>query len=311
MAACAGAFPAAGLRAQAPALAATEPGAGAAVHSVTILTQGLKFCEGPVFDRAGRLFVCEMPPHRLTRIYPDGRQEPWVVTGGTPNGAIRGIDGRIWVADSGRNEILAIGTTGAADGKIEVICKDCDGQPFKGPNDLVMDHAGNVYFTDPVGSDRAHPIGCVYRYDAATKKATRIADNIAFPNGIVLSDDEKTLYIGETQRQSVWAYALHADGTLGERKLASLLNEGKPWDGPDGIALDSKGRLLACEFGMRCVAVFDHGKLVDKIPIPDGQTTNLEFGGPHHDMLYITGGEKGAVYVTQWDCPGQMMAGDK
>lgn len=278
--------------------------------AVETIAVGLKFPEGPVFDKLGHLYVCEMQRKQLTRISPDGTTEKYLDTGGVPNGAIRGLDGRLILCDNTLKAIIAVTVEpGEHEKKIELITKAFGpaDTPFKGPNDVVSDRAGNLYFTDPVQSSKKNPVGGVYRYDAKTKATTQLINNFAFPNGIVLSDDERTLYIAETEAQSIWAYARNADGSLGQRQLAGELKEGH---GPDGIALDSKGRLIAAWFGGKCLAVFEKGKLTEKIDIPDQNPTNIEFGGTKHDELYITGSKDGTVLKLKWPCPGQKMAAD-
>jgi gluconolactonase len=290
-----------------------DPMAEAATNpDLMVVAKDLGFPEGPVFDAEGHLYVCEMghKPPRVARISPDGTVDTFVETGGCPNGAAISPDGRLWACDNRLKAIIAVTLSGPDEKKIETICKECNGQPFKGPNDIIFDAVGNAYFSDPVGSGAKNPIGCVYRWDAKAKTVSRVIEKLAYPNGVVLSDDFKTLYVAETEAKSVWAYPIKEDGSVGERKLAGELKEGH---GPDGIALDSRGRLLAAWYGGSCVAVFDpaKGELIKKVALPDENPTNLEFGGARRDVLYITCTKTGTVRRLKWDCPGQKLAGEK
>jgi sugar lactone lactonase YvrE len=98
--------------------------------------------------------------------------------------------------------------------------------------------------------------GAVY-YVSPEGKISRLIDNMAFPNGIALSPDEKTLYIGETSRNAVWRVGLEEPGAITVRgaRIMAYLNGGA---GPDGLAVDEKGNVY--------VAYFDAGEVVVLTP---------------------------------------------
>src|SRR5438067_2232600 len=109
---------------------------------------------------------------------------------------------------------------------------------------------------------------CVY-YAAADGKVTRLIDNLPNPNGVILSPDEKTLYVIPSGQAEMMAYPVESPGKLGEGKVFCTLKqpEGRKGGG-DGLTVDSKGNLyITSALGLQ---VFDPaGKLLGVIKIPE------------------------------------------
>ena len=130
------------------------------------IASGLRFPEGPVALPGGDVLVCEIAAGRITRIAPDGARTVAAETGGGPNGAALGPDGRLWVCNNGGMEwfdrdgkLFPIGCARDYEGgsiqrinletsAVETVWRDCEGEPLKGPNDLVFDRTGGLWFTD-------------------------------------------------------------------------------------------------------------------------------------------------------------------
>ena len=141
------------------------------------------------------------------------------------------------------------------------------------PNDLAADGTGGAYFT----------AGCVYY--AGPQGVSVVAEDIT-TNGIVLSADQKTLFV--TNRSSVEAFDVAGPGRLANRRTYAKLPE---TDAADGIALDSDGRLYATTVAspMPGVHVFDRtGKHLGLIPTPR-PVISLAFGGPDKKTLFVVG----------------------
>jgi gluconolactonase len=147
---------------------------------------GLKAPEGPAYDGLGNVVVSNTGADYVTRFDEQGKAEVlWrasstAFTFQKTNGMTYYRDGSLFVCDFGRKVIIRI----YPDGRQELYADQYDGQPFKGPNDLAFDPRGNLYFTDPKGSDEHTPTGCVYRVESGSRKVTRVAEGLAFPNGI-------------------------------------------------------------------------------------------------------------------------------
>ena len=147
---------------------------------VSLFANGFKFPEGPAFDRNGNLFVVDVDTGDISHISPEGQAKTFVNTGGAPNGAKFHPNGDLYVADRVKG-IIAI----SPDGNTRVIVDHYQGKKFNGPNDLIFDSRGNLYFTDPHGSSAENPFGCVYRL-SSNGEITCLASGLAFPNGVVL-----------------------------------------------------------------------------------------------------------------------------
>lgn len=252
-----------------------------------------EFCEGVVFDRDGNGYTSH--GKFVTRFTLDGNQEIWAETGGA-NGHKILADGTHLLCDRSHRAVLRLD----ADGKIlGPAAKEFDGKPLRGPNDLSLDvKNGGFYFTDPEHSDLTNRIGGVYYCDKADGTGTvRLVDKgLAYPNGVVLTSDGKRLFVAETLTNQVHVYDVVAPGKVGSRKrFADLPKMDKAQghiDGlPDGMCLDAEGNLYVAHFGMGRVEVLDkNGKWLRAIPSGNITSSNVAFGGPNHDQLFVTGG---------------------
>jgi gluconolactonase len=257
------------------------------------------YCEGIVFDRAGIGYVSDTQHGKIYTVTADGKTVVWAsVT--APNGHKILADGTHLVCDKGAVRLIA------ADGtKIRDAAAECDGKPLRAPNDLTIDPKGGFYFTDPGGSDVKNPIGTVHYVDPQGK-VHLVAGGLAFPNGIVLRPDGRTLLVGESGHNRILVYPVTAPGKVGAQKVFATLpsKQGDQIDNaPDGMALDEDGNLFVAHYGMHTVQVLSPaGQLLRSYPGGNLTTSNVAFGGPAMDQLYITGAladektSKGAVW---------------
>jgi gluconolactonase len=244
------------------------------------------YCEGIVFDRAGDGYVSDTRHGTIYKITRDGKTVQWAMTP-APNGHKILDDGTHLVCDRG-----AVRRFDASGKKLADASTECDGTPLRAPNDLTIDPKGGFYFTDPGGSGAKNPIGTVHYVDPQGK-THKVAEGLAFPNGIVLRPDGKTLLVGESEHNRILAYPVLAPGTLGPRTIFATLpaKQGEQIENaPDGIALDEAGNLFIAHYGMRTVQVLSpEGKLLRSYPGGNLTTSNVAFTGPNMDQLYITG----------------------
>lgn len=268
-------------------------------RQVSLFASGFKFPEGPTFDRNGVLFVVDVDTGDISKISPKGKVKTFVNTGGAPNGAKFNPKGDLYVADRQKG-IIAI----SPDGKIRVIVDHYQGKKFHGPNDLAFDSKGNLYFTDPHGSSAENPFGCVYRF-TTSGELTCLASGLAFPNGLVLSQDERYLFVANTRKNRILRYVFNPPF---RGYIFSQLSGG--W-GPDGLAFDMAGNLYIAHYGGGDVIVLNpKGEIVERVPVGGGHPTNVAFGGPDHKTVYVTETETGSVYRFNADYPGLPLYGD-
>jgi len=246
------------------------------------------YSEGVVFDRAGNAYISDTINGAVHRVKPDGRASVWARLG-SPNGHKVEGDGTHLVCDGKERAVLRLDREGRVMGKAS---SEYNGQPLRSPNDLTLDTKnGGFYFTDPGGSSRENPIGTVHYVDARGKTHL-VAEGLAFPNGIVLRPDGRLL-VAESQHNRVLVYDVLAPGKVGPMRVFATLptKEGEQTDNqPDGMCLDADLNLYVAHYGMRQVQVLSReGKLLRRYPGGNLTTSNVAFGGPRMDQLYVTG----------------------
>lgn len=260
------------------------------------------FLEGPSFDRAGNLYCVDIAYGRIFRIDPEGRFETTVEYNGAPNGLKIHRDGRLFVADHRKGLV----TIDPADRKVSVLLERAHGEPFKGLNDLVFASNGDLYFTDQGQSGLQDPSGRVYRL-RADGRLELVLDRIPSPNGLVLSSDERTLFLAVTRANQIWRLPIGPDGRTSKVGVFLNLSGG---GGPDGLAMDVDDTLYVCQPLLGAVLAFDrYGDPVTRIQSgSEGRMlTNLAFGGPENRTLHITDSGCGCIQTMQVDRPGRAM----
>jgi gluconolactonase len=136
-------------------------------------------------------------------------------------------------------------------------------------------------------------------------KANKVADGIRRPNGIMLSRDEKVLYVNDTQGEFLLAFDVQADGTLTNRRNFAKYQGATSGptgvtSGADGLAIDEAGRVYAATSAG--VEVFD-GKGTHLGTIPVGRAPqNIAFAGKDKKTLYIVG--RGSAFKVDLETPG-------
>ncbi len=247
------------------------------------------YSEGVVIDRGGDIYISDVFHGTIYRIARDsGDATEWAKTG-APNGHKIQADGTHLVCDGSRRAVLRLDAAGKILGEAS---SECEGKPLRAPNDLTLDTHGGFYFTDPGGSSPTNPIGTVHYVDAQGKTHLA-AEGLAFPNGIVLRPDGKTLLVGESNHNRILSYEVLAPGKLGKMTVFANLptkGEGQIANEPDGMCLDEQGNLFVAHYGMRQVQVLSpEGKILRRYAAGNLTTSNVAFGGPRMDQLYVTG----------------------
>jgi gluconolactonase len=256
------------------------------------------FLEGPAFDDKDNLWMVSIESGNIEKVTPDGQCTTAAKTGGEPQG-LKFHDGKLYGVDRKRG----VFTIDPASGKVDDYMRYFNNENFHGPNDLIVDQAGGIYFTDPWGSSVLHATGGLY-YVAPDKKITRLADNLHFPNGVTLSPDDKTLYIGDFNAQEVVAVPIISPGVIdvGFAHVAAHLSGG--W-GTDGLATDANGNVYVAHYmGQEVVVLDPNGFIVGTIALPEGagaQTTNVAF---NNGYLYITEAGKNEVWRVKMNVEG-------
>jgi gluconolactonase len=216
-------------------------------------------------------------------------------TGGSPRGLKFHKDGRLLGADPARGIFVLDPATGA----LSDYAREFQGERFAGPNDLVFDKQGGLYFTDPgsgpTRSSLLSPTGSIYYVSPEpAKEVRRLASGLAVPNGIALDASEQFLLIAESAAKRIISIRLSGPGAPSFSSVVFYL-QGAPT--ADGIAFDAEDNLYVAHARAGEVIVLDPDRLlVGTIVLPPEagrMPTNLAF---HGSYLYITEAAKNEVW---------------
>jgi len=279
------------------------PGIGPA-GEIKKLHSGLQFTEGPAWDGKGNLYFSDIPANRIYRMDSSGELTVFLEPSNFANGLMFDRHGNL-VACQMDGRVVQINT---ATKEVKVLAAEYGGKRFNAPNDLVIDRAGGVYFSDPhfrAPMPLPQEKLAVYYIDPQGK-VTRLIDDLKAPNGVLLSPDEKTLYVIPSLQKEVMAYPIESPGKLGpERVFFSLVQpEGRDGTGGDGGTVDSQGNVyVTSAVGIQVIS--PQGKLLGVIELPE-QPANCTFGGPDLKTLYATA--RTSLYAVPMEISGHQYA---
>jgi gluconolactonase len=273
----------------------------------------IAFTEGPAVDADGNVFFSDIQNDRIMKRAADGALSVWRADSGRTNGNMFDAQGRLVScegAEFGPGGRRRITRTDTKTGKVEVLTDRFEGNRYNSPNDLVIDNAGRIYFTDPRYGDRSDmemQAEGVYRIDP-DGGVTRVLRQPAIqkPNGISISPDNRTLYLVDSNpapggNRKIWAFDIADDLTLSGQRIVYDFAPGR---GGDGMRTDVNGNLWIAagvyrarnpnettEVPTGIFVVTPKGEMLGRIPIPEDAITNLAFGGPDLKTLYVVAGK--------------------
>lgn len=297
-----------------------------------VITTGLKFPEGPIFMNDGSILLVEIARGTLSRVSVSGVVNVVAELGGGPNGAAIGPDGSCYICNNGGFE-WEISSDGAGmrpilqandysggsiqkvdlnTGKFITIYTECNGVSLKGPNDIVFDKSGNLWFTD-LGKVRNRDMdrGAIYWAKPDGSEIKEVIQPFLTPNGIGLSPDEKTLYVAETEGGKLYSFNIIGDGVV--NKLAfplstnggTLLNFNGGVKRFDSLAVESGGNIcVATLLDGGITIISPDGGVVEFIKFNDPYITNICFGSKDLKKAYITASYEGLLIEVNWERPG-------
>ena len=240
------------------------------------------FAESPRWHD-GRLWVSDWGAQQIVAVDPDGTSEV-VLAVDFPSFPMCFDflpDGRLLVVSSSQRLLLRR----EPDGKL-VPHADLGGISDKPWNEVVVDGRGNAYvngtgFDFPAGEFAPGLIALV----TPDGEARQVADGVAFPNGMAITPDNRTLILGESYGSKLTAFTIARDGSLGERRVWAET----PGDHPDGICLDADGAAWYADVGnRRCVRVAEGGEILEVIELDRG-CFSCALGGADRTTLFIVG----------------------
>ncbi|HBY60865.1 MAG TPA: gluconolactonase [Solibacterales bacterium] len=268
-----------------------------------VIASGFDWTEGPLWvKQGGYLLFSDIPRNSIYKWSEKDGLSLWMkpsgYTGVTDYGAEPGSNGltldpqgRVVFCEHGDRRVSRLENGG---GK-KTLADSYLGKRLNSPNDAVYHSSGALYFTDP-------PYGLPKRWDdplreldfcgvyrlSTSGELTLLSKELARPNGIAFSPDEKILYVAQSDTKAIWmAYPVKADGTLGPGKIFADASHmiGKLPGAPDGMKVDRAGNVFAT--GPGGVHIYSpQGKLLGRIETGE-RTSNCAWGGDG-STLYIT-----------------------
>jgi sugar lactone lactonase YvrE len=247
-----------------------------------VLLDGLAMVESPRWH-SGRLWFPHWGTPEIVAVDLDGKSQ---VMAQGPSGLGHAIG---WLPD---DRLLVTGEhliRHERDGSV-VVHADLSAISPYGWSELTIDGRGNIYvnsigfdfdaeMTERVKDPTRSPTG-VIALVTPDGSARKVADGIAFPNGMVVTPDNRTLIVSESFTRRLLAFDISSDGTLTRRRVWA---EGL---GPDGICLDAEGAIWTSTWNNECVRVAEGGEILDRIQL-DRPCFATMLGGPRRCTLFM------------------------
>jgi len=263
------------------------------------LATGFGFTEGPLWHPEGYYYFVDIRRSLLFRLTPGKAAEVSRSETGEGNGTTFDLQGRLVMCEGGNRRVTRTGR----DGRVEVLVDRFEGKRLNRPNDVVCRSDGSIYFTDPglrvPLAEREVDHAGVYRI--APDGAVALVADCEYPNGLAFSPDERVLYVANTRwAQYIHAFELDAGGAVVRRRIFADMSSDEPEGVPDGMKVDTQGRVFCTGPGGTWVFAPDGARLgVIRTPeVP----ANLAFGGPDLRTLFFTA--RTSVYTLRTRTPG-------
>ncbi len=250
------------------------------MHDPHILIDGVVFGESPRWHD-GRLWFCDWAAGQVVAVTPDGHRERVLTVDfpAFPMSIDFAADGSLLVVGSAQSALLGLEPDGSLARRAEL------GGVTRTPwNEIVTDARGNAYINcigfDFPGGEFAPGLIALVTPDGAVRQ---VAGGVAFPNGMAITADAKTLIVAESYGERLTAYGIDPDGGLtGRRTWAHT-----PGHHPDGICVDATGAVWYADVGTsRCVRVAEGGEVLDTVIVDRGCFACV-LGGEDGQTLFI------------------------
>lgn len=276
-----------------------------------------RFTEGPAWDGEAALFT-DIRNSRIMRYFPDGGQcAVFRSATNEANGLMFDKEGQLYACEGGGRRIVRYNPDGTA----TVIVDRFEGKRLNSPNDLAFDQKGRLWFSDPRYSDRTDDLELdhqsIFRADPQPDGSWmlhRITHDTTKPNGLLVSADQKWLYVaqshyGEGNKRELRAYPLDEDGNVAGDY--TVLHDFYPHRGIDGMCLDIEGNIIATAGwqesgpGPMIYVFAPDGQVLETHAVPVDRPTNCTFGDEDLKTLYVTA--SGCLFRAQTEHTGYLI----
>lgn len=276
---------------------------------IEVLASDCLFTEGPTWSEKGYYLFSDTPANVIYKIEPGKKKEVYVNASGCDhpadpllkpdqigsNGLAFNASGELLICQHGNHAVAKF-----TQGKPEPFINEYNGRPFNSPNDIIVHSNGKIFFSDPpyglanakLNPDHFQPLAGVYCWNNG--EGTLVCDKYDYPNGVVLSPDEKVLYICSTKVHEAY---ISAYDTETYEFLYFFATETS-----DGIEIDPHGNIYLCN--KDGIIILDpHGNRSASISL-SSQPANCCWGGANRKDLFITA-RQNIFHIKNFLLPGE------
>ncbi|GGZ81159.1 hypothetical protein GCM10007028_18240 [Algibacter mikhailovii] len=235
------------------------------------------FAEGPVWDRDDKIYFSDIQTRKVEiySITDNTFSTAYTATGRT-NGLMFDKDMNLIVCEFQRGEVTEKTTTG--------VLLETYANGFTNPNDLCIDKEGGIYVSTPNTKE-------IYYISPEPNRTKTLIDNtLNFPNGVIISNDGKTLIVSDSQSYDIYKFDINpSTGLISNKSVFATLTDYDNTDTrslADGMAIDTNGNLYVT--AKKSLQIFDaSGTKINSIAF-DENITNCTFGGSDLSTLFVT-----------------------
>ncbi len=243
-----------------------------------LVGDGYQFTEGVAANAAGQIYFQDIATGKTYKTGKDGKPLLLPFDSKKASGTSFGADGKRYTTSGNTKEIYVYD----ANEEETTLTSEIAG------NDIVAASNGNLYVTAPDDKGRLYLV-----HADGTK--TVVDEGLKFPNGVAISPDQTQLYVTESATHWVWIYKIKPDGTLAAKQKFGWLHVPDDADNAwgDGLKCDTAGNVfVATRLGIQIMDQLGRVNAILPVPASSSQASNVYFGGPAFDVLYVTAGDK-------------------
>ena len=268
-------------------------------QSPETLAKGFQFTEGPVWHPDRYLLFSDIAGDTIFRFVPGRGVQKFISPSRNSNGLTFDAAGRLLACEHGGRQISRISESNT----MVPLVREYNGKPLNSPNDIVVHSSGSIFFTDPpygIDPDTGEQgFNGVYRVDTNGSIAL-LRDDMERPNGLAFNNDESVLFVADSWKRHVLAYAVNADLSLGKPSVFADMDVAETGN-PDGIKIDIENNMYVAGGG-GIWAIDPSGKHLGTVEFPE-LPANLAFGGARNMTLFVTA--RTGIYSIRVNVPGR------
>lgn len=275
-----------------------------------VFAEDIGFPEGPVVMADGSVITVDVIGGRIFRCWGNKRKEVIATPGGGPNGLAVGADGALYLCNNGGVDTQTgamrdgpgnegrIERIDLATGRVERIYDRFEGNFLSAPNDIAIDAAGDIWFSDLGKFTRdIHHASTLYHAKGDGSGLRAVHRGFGAYNGVGLSPDGKTAYAAEMLTARLYAFDTDPAAVNGNRRLVGAASGDVMFD---SLGVTAAGNVCIAQLHVGGIVTITPTGEVSVLPMPDPHTTNIAFGGDDMRTAYVTQSGRSAIVSMRW-----------